>query len=72
MKGLRNVAVEQSLYYDDKNSYVLGQEGPKFGYVSDLFKVNSYTFSFGFVRPLYDPRRASKARTKGVSRKISK
>jgi hypothetical protein len=69
--GLTNVVNEKTSPYDEGN-FDLSNLLPRYGYVSPLFKVNSYSFSVGFVRPLYDPRKVQKANTKRVSRKLSR
>lgn len=71
MAGLTNVTNGKTNYYDDDGSYNLSLDVTRYSNVSDFFRINTYALSFGFVRPLYDPRRVGKAKTKGVSRKIS-
>jgi hypothetical protein len=40
--------------------------------VSSYFRVDNVSLSFGYVRPIYNPRKIKRARTKGVMRKIEK
>jgi hypothetical protein len=70
MRGLTNVVVKELNHYNENGT--LSDELTRYAYVSPLFKVDSYSMSIGFVRPLYDPRKVSKAKTKGVSRKLSR
>jgi hypothetical protein len=35
-----------------------------------LFRVNNFSMSVGYVRPLYNPRKATRVKTKSVSRKL--
>jgi opacity protein-like surface antigen len=72
MAGLKNVTNKDWNPYDDKESYGLTPDLVRYGNFGDWFRVNSYCFSIGFVRPLYDPRPVKKVKTKGVSRKLSK
>jgi hypothetical protein len=72
MKGLTDVVNQKTNYYDGANTFNLSESFSRYAYVDPLFKVNSYTLSFGFVRPLYDPRRVAQVRTKGVFKKRSK
>jgi hypothetical protein len=44
----------------------------KYRYVSDLFRLDNVSLSFGFVHPIYNPRKVKKAKTKSVLRMIRK
>jgi hypothetical protein len=80
MGGLSNVANENMIYYQDPgkvNALQSGNPGAymspnvtKYRYVSDLFRLDNISLSFGFIRPIYDPRKVKRARTKSVSKKI--
>jgi hypothetical protein len=72
MAGLTNTVREEDLLYDGKDSFDLGLDFTRYGYVDDIHRSNNLSLSLGFVRPLYDPRRLENARTKGVSRKLSR
>jgi opacity protein-like surface antigen len=82
MAGLTNLADQSTIYYQDpfsvdpaqvgnKNAY-LSTNATRYHYVSDLFRMDNLSVSFGFVKPLYNPRKIKKARTKGVARSIRK
>ncbi|HWA35496.1 MAG TPA: porin family protein [Cyclobacteriaceae bacterium] len=82
MGGLSNMANESTMYYQDPsrvNSAQLGNPNyymagnlTKYRYVTDLFRLDNVSLSFGFIRPIYDPRKVKKARTKSLSRKIER
>ena len=72
MAGMKNVTNVDWNFYDDEDSYGLTTELGQYANVGDWFRLNSMSFSVGYVRPLYDPRKVSNVRTKGVSRRISK
>lgn len=58
--GLRNIA------NPDKRNY---QPPGRFTYVDDDFRMNNIYLSFGYIHPLYQPRKLKNARTKSVLRK---
>ena len=82
MGGMTNLANEAKLYYESSNTISPGQIGnpntymanaiTRYHYVSDLFRMDNMSLTFGFVKPLYDPRKVKKARTKSVARAIRK
>jgi hypothetical protein len=83
MGGLSNLANTDELYYesrkpeDDKNKignpdYYLSTNVTHYRYVSDLFRLDNVSLSFGFIHPIYDPRKVKKAKTKSVERQIRK
>ncbi|MBL7850907.1 MAG: PorT family protein [Cyclobacteriaceae bacterium] len=82
MAGLTNLADQSTIYYQDEfavnpaqvgnRSAYLSTNVTRYHYVSDLFRMDNLSLSFGFVKPLYDPRKVKKARTKGVARSIRK
>jgi opacity protein-like surface antigen len=72
MAGMKNVTNKEWNFYDDTESYGLDPQIATYANIGDLFRLNTLSFSVGFVRPLYDPRKVSKVRTKSVSRKITK
>jgi len=82
MAGLTNLADQSTIYYQDpfsvdpsqvgnRNAY-LSNNVTRYHYISDLFRMDNLSVSFGFVKPLYNPRKMKKARTKGVARSIRK
>jgi opacity protein-like surface antigen len=82
MGGLTNLANESTLYYQDPSSINPAQIGnpnnylspnaTRYHYLSDLFSMDNVSLSFGFVKPLYDPRKVKRARTKGVAKSVEK
>lgn len=82
MAGLTNLANDQTIYYQDQFSIDPAQIGnpttylstnvTRYHYISDLFRMDYLSLSFGFVKPLYDPRKVKKARTKSVAKSIRK
>ena len=82
MAGMTNIAIENQVFYADPSTVDPAQIGDpnhylspnvtKYHYVSDLFRLDNLSLTIGFVKPLYDPRKIKKARTKSVSRNIRK
>ena len=82
MAGLSNVTNESKLYYEDPSkvnpqqvgnpNYYLTSNISRYHYLSDIFRIDNLSMSFGFVKPLYDPRKVKRARTKSVARSIRK
>lgn len=80
--GLTNMANDQTIFYQDPGSLDPAQIGnpnnylsnnvTRYHYISDLFRMDNLSLSFGFVKPLYDPRKVKKARTKSVAKSIRK
>ena len=44
----------------------------RYGSVEDDFRLNSLSFSVGYVRPLYKPRKIVKKSMKGILRNLFK
>lgn len=82
MGGLSNMARENQIYYTNRDNvdpkqignpgYYLSDHLTKYRYVSDLFRLDNISLSFGYVHPIYDPRKIKRARTKGVAKQINK
>lgn len=82
MGGLSNMASQNEIYYADPGTvdpnqignptYLLSNNVAKYRFVSDLFRMDNISLSFGFVHPIYDPRKVKRARTKGVAKQIMK
>jgi hypothetical protein len=71
MAGLTDIVNPKTNPYDSKETFGLFDGTPRYSNIGDTYRVNNLSMTVGFVRPLYDPRRLSKVRTKGVSKKIS-
>lgn len=54
MPGLSNLVKPDENYLVDGQ---LDNATTKYRWVSDLYRINNVSFSFGYVRPLYDPRK---------------
>jgi len=80
MAGMTNLADVNNIYYQDPGSidpaqlgnpgYHLAENITRYHYVSDYFKLDNVSISFGYVKPLYKPRKVKKARTGSVARKV--
>jgi hypothetical protein len=62
--GLRNIVNPETIF--DSEAF------KRFGLVDDYFRLDNLALSFGYVRPLYKPRKLNKARTKGLLRFIKR
>jgi hypothetical protein len=69
MVGLSNVTDVENNYYSDDGSF--DPAGPKYAYVSDLFRLDNFSLSFGYIHPIYNPRKKSKPRFSTLFRKKS-
>ncbi len=82
MGGLSNMASSNQIYYADPTAtdkgkignpnYYISNDITRYRYVSDLFRLDNISISFGYIHPIYNPRKIKNANTKGVSRKIRK
>ncbi len=82
MGGLSNIALTSKIYYQNPDNVDKGQIGnpdaylsnnvTKYRFVSDIYRLDNLSLSFGFIHPIYDPRKVKKVKTKGVARKIIK
>mgnify|MGYP000934344943 FL=1 len=82
MGGMSNLADVNNIYYQDKSgidpaqlgdpNYHLAENITRYHYISDYFRLDNLSISFGYVKPLYNPRKVKKARTKSVARSIRK
>lgn len=82
MGGINNQILVNQMYYANPSNvdksqignpdYYLSTNVTKYRYASDLFRLDNVSISFGYVHPIYNPRKVKKARTKGVARTIQK
>jgi hypothetical protein len=72
MPGLSNVTNLKYNNYASKDRTELDPWTTQFATVGDVFRVNNFSLSVGYVRPLYNPRRVARVNTKSVSRKLMK
>jgi hypothetical protein len=72
MPGLSNVVNVKYNNYSSKDRDALDPSTTQFGTIGDIFRVNNFSVSLGYVRPLYNPRKTTRVNTKSVSRKLSR
>ncbi len=72
MGGLTNVTNASRNFYNAKSGYDLAETVSKYSFIGDYFRVDNLSVSIGYVKPLYDPRKIRKARTKSAMKQISK
>jgi hypothetical protein len=72
MPGLTNVTNMKYNNYASKDRTELDPWTTQFATIGDVFRVNNFSLSVGYVRPLYNPRRVAHANTKSVSRKLKR
>lgn len=79
MAGHTNITRKDRVYYNDAISksgnakdYLLDEMITRYSNAPDFFRVNNWSFSMGYVMPLYHPRRIKNVRTKSVSRELNK
>lgn len=81
MGGMSNLTDVDNIYYEDPltarpvlgdPSATMSNNVTRYRYAADLFRIDNLSFSFGYVHPLYAPRKLKKARTKGVAKQIKK
>lgn len=70
MPGLSNVTNYKYNNYASKSRDEIDPSAWQFASIGDLFRVNNFSVSVGYVRPLYNPRRATRVKTKSVSKKL--
>jgi len=70
MAGMTNVTKESENYYNEDGT--MATTIARYRWVGDYFRLDNLSISIGYVKPLYDPRKIRKARTKKVLREISK
>jgi len=69
MAGLSNLTKERNSYYDKDGDFDIAV--PKYAYASDLFRLDNLSISFGYIHPIYNPRKKSKARLSNLFKKKS-
>ena len=65
MAGLSNMTDEEGQYSNPTLLY-------KYGYVDDDKRLNNFSLSVGFVKPLYKPRKIEKTSVKGIFSRLFK
>jgi Outer membrane protein beta-barrel domain len=69
MLGLNNIVKTNTNYYNEDGS--LSTTVTQYGYVTELFRLDNLSLSFGYVMPLYDPRKLKKVSAKGLFRNFN-
>jgi hypothetical protein len=70
MPGLSNVTNLKYNNYASKDRDEIDPSTWQFATIGDVFRVNNFSLSLGYVRPLYNPRKVTRVKTKSVSRKM--
>jgi hypothetical protein len=60
MAGLTNLTNLENNYYDDKGNF--DPAVAKYAQASDIFRLDNVSISFGYIHPIYNPRKKSKPR----------
>lgn len=68
MAGLSNLTNLENNFYTDGN---FDQSIAKYAYVNDLFRLDNFSLSFGYIHPIYNPRKKSKPRLSNLFKKKS-
>jgi Outer membrane protein beta-barrel domain len=68
MVGLNNITTPEKNYYNSNGT--LSSTLTTYQYVSDFFRLDNLSISFGYIAPLYDPRKIKKISTKGFFRNL--
>ena len=72
MPGLSNVVNLRTNNYGSKDRDVWDESATQYAAVPDIFRVNNYSISVGYVRPIYNPRKTNRVKTKSVSKRLDK
>jgi len=70
MPGLSSVTNMKYNNYSSKAQDEIDPSTWQYTTIGDMFRVNNFSISLGYVRPLYNPRKANRVKTKSVSRKL--
>ncbi len=72
MAGLTNITSSKDNFYNSKDGNDMAATIARYQFISDYFRLDNISLSIGYVKPLYDPRKIKKAKTKSAMKKISK
>jgi hypothetical protein len=67
MAGLTNLTKPETNYYLKDGSF--DPAIPKYSYASDLFRLDNISISFGYIHPIYNPRKKTKPKLKNLFKK---
>lgn len=68
MLGLNNMVIPDRNFYRPDGQ--LAESVTTYGYVTEFFRLDNLSLSFGFVMPIYDPRRLKKVNANGFLQKF--
>lgn len=69
MVGLNNVVKPGTNYYNEDGS--LSTAITQYGFVSEFFRLDNVSLSFGYVMPIYDPRKLKRVSSKSWFKNIN-
>jgi hypothetical protein len=69
MAGLSNLTKADKNYYGDDGGF--DPSITNYQFVSDFFRLDNLSLSFGYIHPIYDPRKKTKAKLTGLFKKKS-
>ena len=69
MAGLSNLTKAEKIYYDKDGNFDISNT--RYAYVSDLFRLDNLSISFGYIHPIYNPRKKTKPRLSNLFKKKS-
>lgn len=70
MVGLNNITIPDKNFYNSDGT--LSTTLTQYQYVSDFLRLDNLSISFGYIRPLYDPRKLKKVSGKNLFRNLFK
>ncbi|NOS94476.1 MAG: PorT family protein [Cyclobacteriaceae bacterium] len=70
MVGINNITIPDKNYYNSDGT--LATTLTQYQYVSDFLRLDNLSISFGYIRPLYDPRKLKKGTGKNFFRGMFK
>ena len=71
MPGLSNVVNQKYNNYSSRARTDLDPSLTHFASMGNQFRVNNFSITVGYLAPIYNPRKASRVKTKSVSRKLN-
>ncbi len=67
MAGLSNLTKQETNYYDKEGNF--DPAVARYAYASDLFRLDNISISFGYIHPIYNPRKKTKPKLKNLFKK---
>jgi hypothetical protein len=72
MPGLSNVVNRANNNYSSRRRDELDPSLTQFASLGDVFRVNNFSLSVGYVMPIYNPRKATRVNTRSVQKRLLK